>query len=168
MKYSLLILSVVLVIAACSKVDVPKSHAEILRDGTRWGLADNIQKSYRKFKTDKGLTTDTVRIDPDIPECKRDDYLVFREGNDGGLNTGDKKCPQGEAQEENIRWGFTNNDSRMYIYQAGNMFLGYDDVEGEVTNFSDNKFTIKYMVVTNLTDIPRKDTVYYTVSLKKF
>jgi len=167
MKYCLLILSALLVIASCKKVEVPKSRAEILREGSKWALADDVWKSYRKFNVDTFLTTDTIKLKENIVECKQDDYLVFRDGNDGGLNTGDKKCPQGEAQEENIRWGFTNNETRMYIYQAGEMFFGYDDVEGEVTNFSDNKFTIKYMVVNNLTEIPKKDTVYYTVSLKR-
>lgn len=166
MKYYLPALSLLLLmIAACEKVEVPKSTEEEFREG-KWILAKNIEKTYRKYASDTILTVDTIKLDA-RPECKKDDYLQFREGITGALNTGEKKCPQGETSEIPIRWGFLDNYTRMYIYDAGEMFLDNDDILGDVSDLTGSSLTLRYRVINNTANIPATDTVTYKVYLKK-
>lgn len=195
MKYCFLILSALCIITSCEKVEVPKSNEEILREG-KWKMEldpnTGIRKSKPSFvpnlvntKPVDTLYTQVARDEFGNPvpnkllndttfnvhvfqDCQVDDYLVFREGITGAVNTGALKCPQGEVAEVDTRWGFLNNYSQMYIYDAGAIFMGNDDVLADVKEITAEKFTIRYRVIDNLTDIPKKDTSYYTVTFKKF
>jgi hypothetical protein len=166
MKYCLLILSVIVALAACKKVETPKSRSEMLRDG-KWMLSENVLKGTRLFKNDTAIKYDSLRL-KDMPECRMDDYLEFREYGEGALNTGAVKCPQGETSEVALRYGFSSNDMRMFIYGAGDMFYGNNDVNAEVESFSETNFTISYFVVDNTTEIPKKDTTWYIFAFKRF
>lgn len=133
-------------------------------------LADGVGNDY--VKDDKGVTVlnDRGRATYNVhvmPACKLDDYLEFREGINGGLNTGKEKCPNGEVSEIPIKWGFLDNYTRMYIYDAGDMFMGNDDVTAHVKEFDGSRLVLRYGVVDNLTEINRKDTSFYTVTLLK-
>lgn len=166
MKYYLPVLSLLLLmVTACEKVKVPKSHEEELRDG-KWVLSKDIQKIYKKYPVDTILTVDTIKLDS-RPECKKDDYLLFRDGINGELNTGEKKCPQGETSQVPIQWGFSDNYTRMYIYNAGDMFLDDDDINADVLELTGSSVSLQYRVIDNVTNIPAKDTITYKVSLKR-
>jgi hypothetical protein len=166
MKYCLLILSVVVALAACKKVETPQSRSEMLQAG-KWKLAENVLKGKRVFNKDTAITYDSLRL-KDMPECRTDDYLEFREYGEGALNTGEIKCPQGETSEVALRYGFSSNDMRMFIYGAGDLFYGNDDVDAAVESFSETNFTISYFVVDNTTAIPKKDTTWYIFAFKRF
>jgi hypothetical protein len=101
------------------------------------------------------------------PWCKLDDRLEFRDGNKGALLTGAEKCPNGEVTEIDIQWGLDDNYTRMYIYNAGELFLGNDNIDAEIKEFADNKLVLRYMEIDNTSNIPRQDTVFYTVTLNK-
>jgi hypothetical protein len=194
MKYCFLILSALCLLTACEKVETPKSNEEMLRDG-KWKMDLDAEHGLLKEKPYKPNLLNTKQVDtlyslvvldgngnplPDkmlndttyllhsYPNCLGDDYLVFRDGITGSLNTGGNKCPQGEVAETDIRWGFLNNYSQMYIYDAGNLFMNNQAVQGDVKDISADKFTIRYMVIDNISDIPKKDTSYYTATFKKF
>jgi hypothetical protein len=194
MKYCFLILSALLIVSSCEKVEVPKSNEELLREG-KWKMELDPSNGIRKSKPPMPNLVNTKQVDTlytlvafegngtpvanamlndstynvhIIQECQKDDYLVFREGITGSLNIGALACPQGQVAETDTRWGFLNNNTQMYIYDAGPMFLGNDDVMADVKEFSSDKFTIRYRVIDNTSDIPKRDTTYYTTTFKKF
>ena len=194
MKYCFLILSAMLIVSSCEKVEVPKSNEELLREG-KWKMELDPTMGIRKVKSFVPNLVNTKRVDtlftlvafdgngtpvPNgmqndstynvhiIEDCQKDDYLVFREGIIGALNIGAISCPQGQVAETDTRWGFQNNNTQMYIYDAGPMFMGNNNVVADVKEFSSEKFTITYRVIDNTSDIPKKDTSYYTTTFKKF
>lgn len=111
--------------------------------------------------------SDTVYNKHLYPWCKLDDRLEFRDGNKGALLTGAEKCPNGEVTETDIQWGLQDNYTRMYIYNAGELFLGNDNIVADIKEFADNKLVLRYMEINNTSAIPRQDTVFYTVTLNK-
>lgn len=186
MKYCFLILSALFVFSSCEKVEDPRSYEDILRDG-KWRMELDAEHGllverpetanplniklvdtiYAISSATNKMLNDTTYIRGVYPDCQGDDYLVFREGIIGALNTGALKCPQGEVAEIEIQWGFLNNYTQMYVYNALTMFRT-TDVQADIKEFSEDKFTITYRTIDNLTDIPKKDTVYYTATFKKF
>jgi len=186
MKLNLLVLSALLLtVAACEKVEVPKGKEEMLRGKWKLELTEDkgILKQFTKHPvldtsvkpidtlysvTGKNeIIKDTIYNLNGFPACKLDDFLEFRDGINGALNTGSEKCPQGETTEIPIKWGFLDNYTRMYIYDAGEMFLGNDDLVGDVLDMSESKISLRYMIIRNKVDIPYKDTSFYTVTLLK-
>lgn len=193
MKYLLPVLTLLLItIIACEKVEVPQSKEQLIR-GSKWRLeldsnGKGILKEFTRYPvidTSKkpidtlytpvtiemkdAIMQDTIFNVHVVPWCKLDDFLEFREGINGALNTGGEKCPQGETTEIPIKWGFLDNYSRMYIYDAGEMFLGNDDLVGEVLEISDSKIKLRYPVISPVFIGGKyaEDTAYYTATLLK-
>jgi hypothetical protein len=175
MKYCLLFLSTVFImISACKKVDTPKSDEELLRQ-SNWKL-DTATVSYPLYKTISDYYPagyDTIFAWKDtMPDCKKDDYLVFRENHEGGLKTGENKCPNGEVEEIGFTWGLTDQSSKVYIYGEGakNMFFGYENINAKVKEMTDSKLVFTFDVqkyVVPAQGVFRYDTLSYTVTLKK-
>lgn len=165
MKYYILLLSALLIIiASCKKVEEPKYKEDSLRQG-KWRVAHVVKKTRL---TDNTFYIDTLKRTPSDAECKADDYIEFKTANNGVLKTGEKKC-QAEIDEIPIRWGITDNDTKVYVYQAAEMFFGNNDVSGNLKDFSDNQFIIDYMTTTYLNGTGGKiDTVWYVALVKKF
>lgn len=185
------IFSAVFLLTACEKVETPLSMEEQLREG-KWrldlssttGILKQIPPSLEEpqrvdtlftvveYDNDGNLIADahlndTLYLRHSIPECKADDYLVFRTHGRGALVTGEAKCG-GETEEVEIQYGTRHNDTYMYIYYAGDMFLGYDDLEAEVLEYTEDRLKLKYRIIRNASTIPLKDTVYYTATLLRF
>ncbi|WP_276131797.1 hypothetical protein [Polluticoccus soli] len=188
MKFYLPVLTLALTsLMACKKVEVPQGKEEMVRG--KWKLElDNdkgILKEYTFYPTwdtsKKPIDTlytsnsssetiqDTIRRVNGFPECKLDDFLEFGEGIDGVLNTGEKKCPSGETSEVPIKWGFKDNYTRMYIYEAGEMFLGNDDLVGDVVELSESRIKLRYQVIRPVffNGVYMQDTAFYTIALKR-
>jgi len=159
MKYCVLFLSALFLLASCDKVEQEDSKEDALRDG-RWKMA-SWSKKYRdadgKEKVDNALES--------VQECRKDDYLIFKKSFQGELNTGENKCPQGEANEITFNWGLSNDDKEMYIYNALEMFN--QDVNAEVINFGNTSFTIRYLDIQQTSALTR-DTITYTATFRKF
>jgi hypothetical protein len=164
MKYCILILSAFLVFSSCEKVETPASKTEMLRD-KKWRLRDIVK--FTRL-TDTTFKTDTTRLEF-VEPCKKDDYLVFRLNGTGALNTGSEKCPNGEAQESAIKWGITDNETKMYLYDAGEMLLGINDINADISSFSEDRFTIKYMqIIQETKPTPKRDTFRYVTTFDRF
>lgn len=186
MKYCFLILSALFVFSSCEKVEDQKSNEDMLRDG-KWRIDLDVEHGILAEKSNKpnplnlksidtlyslvgapdGMLNDTVYNKHYFAECQMDDYFIFREGISGALNTGALKCPQGEVAETDIQWGFTDNNTTMYLYEAGALMLGNNSIRAEVREFSADRFSIKYMTIDNTSNIPQKDTTFFTVTFKK-
>jgi len=192
MKYCFLILSALFIVSSCKKTEDKQSYEDMLRDG-KWRMDLDLEHGILVEKNkvsplnEKSIDTlytligkdgdgnlipdamlnDTVYNKHYFPECLSDDHLIFREGINGSLNTGELKCPQGEVVETDIQWGFTDNNTIMFLYDAGSILMGNNNVRAEVKEFASDKFVLKYMTIDNLSSIPKKDTTYFTVTFKK-
>lgn len=144
MRYSLLILSVLLITASCTKVEVPDSKQEILK-ASRWQARNMIVTSKVKADgtttTENQVTTTTTSFDQ-MPECRKDDVFVFRDNNLGAHVTGELTCTINETSEIQFTWGIFEDDTKMYIYDAKEFFG--QDVNADLLEFYDDKFTIRF------------------------
>lgn len=159
MKYCLLLLSGLIMLSACEKEKKEISNEDKLREG-KWKIASWSVKFREQNGNEK-----TENVLEKLDECKKDDYLTFKTNYQGELNTGEKKCPQGEANEITFNWGLSNGDQNMYIYNAIAMF-GID-VNAEVINFGSNSFSIRYMDIQKHSPLTL-DTLTYTTTFAKF
>lgn len=158
MRYSLLAIVALLFFAACDKVEVPASDQEMLRNG-KWQLKVKATKQFN-------YSTQTYQIDTLIKsECEEDDYIVFRENFDGAHIPGEMLCTASETIEMPFRWGLTDNDTKMFIYD-GASFFG-TDVNADFVNFNGSEFTLMFNTYTTIDSVPRTDTVMHTMVFTK-
>lgn len=146
MRISLLILSVLLVVSCTKKGEDAKSRQEILRE-SKWQFDTG---SRHMIWIQDGLSV-PVNVDQVVPigrtVCNIDDRLEFREGYKGAHLTGELICSVNETAEIEFTWGITDNDRKMYIYDAHEFFAM--DVNAEFVEFYNNRFTIRYYDVTD-------------------
>ena len=163
MRYSLLVLSLVFAFASCQKGEQAKTKQEILQE-SKWKLK-TAQAEYRMhnagpaFNTSVHVTVDLFTVDTvfyyDINgqqqyflqkrinlDCADDDLFEFKEANKGAHIPGEKTCSINETAEVGFTWGITDAGTRMFIYDAKEFFR--DDVNAEIVDFYDDKFSIKY------------------------
>lgn len=162
MKYCFLFLSAVLLLNACTKVETPPSKQEQLRSGS-W-------KVDTGYITKRDITGDHITEDimGTRDECRKDDYIVFRENNAAGIKTGDVKCPNGQVEEIAATWGLGSADTKMHIYNGGDILFGMDNAEGKLTYFDDSRFVFEFNKYTPYpAPNPNVDTVTYTVTFRK-
>lgn len=161
MKYCLLVLSALALFASCKKVDVPKSIQEQMRAGT-WYI-DTSSKTYQDMP---GHDT-TIAFYIQGEDCKSDDYFIFRDNNEGAINTAKVKCVEGQTDEIAFQWGITDANSKMYIYNAGTLLNGDDDVNADLLNFTGSSFAIRFkQYAITAQPAPSVDTTTFWVHFK--
>lgn len=170
MKYSLLILSVLLIVASCQELDVPPSKEDMLR-ATNWQLDTAYKREILKRDDDQNIAN-VDRVVP-IPkeECAKDDVLKFRENDLGAHLTGENRCSINETAELQFRWGISADGSQMYIYDAKEYFG--TDVNADILEFYEEEFTIRFSEymdkAVSLDGQPTRwvrDTTIYTMQFK--
>jgi hypothetical protein len=116
MKYCLLTLSLLFVLASCNKPGNSTPDREnMLRQG-KWKMTD-MAHTYLLFKP--GVPPVDTVVHDTLKECDRDDYLVFGPGFNGTINSGATKCiPNAEPDQINFRWQPNNNDTGITLFGA--------------------------------------------------
>lgn len=149
MKYLILSLSVVLLLAAaCTKVNTPVTQQDWLRVG-KWKVA--TAKVHNKSKS---LNIDTTYSDTTLYQpntCNADNYLVFGANYGGTVHTGSNKCYASEPDTSNFYWELVNNGNNMNIYNA-DVFFGIPSVVASVTNLTQSSFTLTYFYYLTFPD----------------
>ncbi len=141
MRYSLLVLSVLLVVSCTKKGEETKSRQEILRE-SKWALDTGSRHAIWK-KDGFAVPIDVDQVTPIVKaECALDDRLIFRDGYDGAHIPGEWTCSINETAELEFKWGLTDNNTKMYIYDAKEFFK--QDVNAEILEFYNDRFTIRY------------------------
>ena len=166
MKYNLLILSLLIVAASCTKVEVPKSKQDMLRgDNTKWRMKTGT--GIIKYDSRRSPRLADRSNDFPMPVCFEDDRLIFREGNEGAHIPGENICSINETPEIGFRWGLTDNDTKMYIYDAKEYFDM--DVNADVVEIFEDRFVIRVTNVKAVMEtpasspaVPYYDTTEYT------
>lgn len=170
MRYSILVLSVLLVVSCTKKGEETKSRQEMLRE-YKWKLDTGSRHDIWK-KDGVLVPVDVNQVSPIVKqECAYDDRLVFREGYDGAHLPGEWTCSINETAEMEFRWGLTANDTKLYIYDANEFFR--QDVNADILELFDDKFTIRYYEIKdklvddgNGTQTWLKDSTIYTMTFK--
>lgn len=122
MRYFLLTLSVILFFAACNKK--PKVDASIenmLRNG-KWKLSSATVRV--KKPNGKDTTLDYLKF---IPDCYKDDYLVFDSLHYGRRYTGANTCSPADPEYFTFNWQLKGNNNLMDLYNGFNYIYGIVD-----------------------------------------
>lgn len=171
MKYTLLVLTAVIVIVGCKKLEVPDSKEDMLR-ASEWVLDTGYVRTIKK--ADGGsVPADIDATGPYVkPECRTDDKLVFREVNEGAHIPGEMRCSINETAELQFTWGIIDAGKGMYIYDAKEFFG--TDVNAEIIEFYEDRFGIRFseytdkaVSVNSNTQYWTRDTTIYTMFFKK-
>lgn len=170
MRYCVLILSALLVVSSCTKVEETPSRLDTLRE-SKWRLDAGTVHTIQHANASAPAVNKTEAFV--INECAKDDLFVFREGHDGAHIPGELTCSINETAEIQFRWGLQENDTKMFIYDAKEFFG--TDVNAEILEFYNDKFGIKFNKYTDVqaplvTDGPAvwyTDTTTYTMYFKK-
>lgn len=171
MKYTLLILSIVFVIAGCKKLEVPATKEDMLR-ASEWQLDTGWVRTIIKADGDQNPAS-IDKTDPYVKqECETDDKLIFRENHEGAHIPGEMTCSINETAEVQFSWGITDAGEGMYIYDAKE-FFGID-VNAEILEFYEDRFALRYseykskeILVNGNSQGYGTDTTIYTMYFKK-
>ncbi|MGN6566997.1 MAG: hypothetical protein ACTHJ0_03540 [Flavipsychrobacter sp.] len=163
MKYILLSLSLLLVMASCQKSSDPSpSKEDYLRNG-RW----EISKLTVTYKMTYPVTADSTTLATPTA-CHADDFLTFGPGYNGGINSGSNKCSPSDPDVIPFTWETLNNGANLNIYGAGAMF-GTNTVNATLKNFTSRSFTLSfYTTVANYFNANKTDTITYNYSFTNF
>lgn len=187
MRYCLLILSAFALMSSCTKMEDTKSRGDILRE-SKWQVESGSHRFKWVISNPVGTDPNDIKVvitqkdstaNYNIPECAQDDFLIFKEATLGTHTTGENICNINETADMEFRWGFTNGEKGMYIYDANEIFES--DVNAEIIEFYDDKFAIRYLTVTSslllteydpvseqlITPVYVNDTVISTFYFKK-
>lgn len=165
MKYILITLLGMLVFTACNKVESPTSREEELRQG-RWKRTD-LKIKYDPYIGDDKLVEYYATM---MPDCKKDNYIVFKMNHDATLNSGDQKCDN-VPDPDNIAfyWSLEDNKRRITLLNANDMFFDSSTIDAKFEKYSSKQFEISYVDYTqNAFNSTKKDTITYYYTFTKF
>lgn len=165
MKYVLIALLGITLFAACTKVDSPASREEELRNG-RW------HRSGLKIKYDPYIGDDKLEdyYANSLPDCKKDNYIVFGINHDALLRSGDNRCSD-VPDPDNVAfyWSLENNKNRITLLNANDMFFDSSTIDAKFEKYSNNQFEISYVEYQpNAFNMTKKDTITYYFTFTKF
>jgi hypothetical protein len=171
MRYCLLFIYAAVVFASCGKeLKVPPSRQNILMGENdkaphKWKV-DTMTLTYALYNVTLGMRYDTTIPVKNTMDCHRDDTIKFRKNMEGAHLTGSNKCGA-QLTEYQFAWGITEQDTKMYLYDAGS-FLDTNDINATIKEFSDSKFTIVYDRYKVYPSTNTKDTLHYMVRFIKW
>ncbi|MBS1771677.1 MAG: hypothetical protein JST82_02365 [Bacteroidetes bacterium] len=145
MKNCLLLLSVLLMVASCTKKEAAQTKQEILR-ANKWSIDNEKLTYYNSVGGDSDSYNWGLPPNDTKPDCIKDDVIEFKDNYDGIHNTGGDKCKTSETDQIQFKWGVManekhENDKKMYIYGLYSL-LG-QDANGDV-EFQDDKVIFSY------------------------
>jgi len=129
-KFVILILSVAIVVAACNKKSTPTaSRSDMLRTG-KWSVESGTITT--KLGGGKDTVLDYLKF---VPLCHKDDYLVFHSNNDAAVSSGSVKCNPGDPDSTTFKWGLTNSNNNLSLYNGFNFVYGVVDSVSPLWHF---------------------------------
>ncbi len=113
MKYFLLVLSIIVVIASCNKPPVTTPSRESMLRVGKW----HVTAGTLTLRKPNGVDT-TLNYLNWIPVCHRDDYIKFDSLNVGYLFPGSDICNAGDADSIGFTWKLENGETTMSLYNG--------------------------------------------------
>jgi len=118
-KYFILTLSIAAIIfAACNKKATPSAtnHMDWLRSG-KW----KVSSGTLSVKKPNGKDTALNYLDW-IPQCHKDDYIVFNTATTGAVFNGPVSCTPGDADSISFAWNLSNSDNYLTIHNSYHLY----------------------------------------------
>ena len=113
MKYFLLALSIVVVIASCNKPPTTSPSRESLLRVGKW----HVTAGTLTLRKPNGIDT-TLNYLNWIPVCHRDDYIKFDSLNRGYVIPGSDLCNAGDEDSVGFSWKLENGETTMSLYNG--------------------------------------------------
>ncbi len=117
-KYFLLTLPVILILAvvACNKTPTPSTpgRADMFRVG-KWKISGGTFTKRLPDGHDTVLTYLNF-----IPDCHKDDYIIFDSGLNAAVYSGSNKCNPSDADHIPFVWQLKNNGNNIDLYSGFN------------------------------------------------
>lgn len=150
-----------LFLAACTKGDDPVSIEEDLRGGT-W------RRTSGKVTLKDPLTGGDSTLDylTDLPDCRKDNAMEFKENFEGLMHMGAQQCIAGEPDTKKFTWQVTNNGTRLLLYGVED-FFPQSDIAADIISQTLGYLTIRYQVITVDPQFQTRDTLTYNDVLRK-
>lgn len=166
MRTIISILSFLLIVSACNKIEPINTREDELRNG-KW------KHSAMTLRHDPYIGKDTVYnlYDslPVWPVCKKDNYIMFGNNYNAVQNVGDDRCDDSEPQSIAFRWSLENDKETLHLWNAGNTFFGKETISAPIEEYSPDRFTISYLELINSpVNSNHKDTFTYTHTFTRF
>ena len=161
MKYLLLSLATVFLLASCSKPSDTKSREDMLRNG-KWRVSGGTEK----YKNINGHDT-TVSILSMLQDCQKDNYMVFGQNYTGYANYGSNKCSPSEPDQTTFNWYLDDSKNNITFTNADALF-GKTTLSTNFIDFSEGSFTLKYYFVVHIDPTNTDDTTTITETFSKF
>lgn len=162
MRYILLSAILLLSFASCEKAETPASREDELRSG-KWKLVAGTAK------WDPAIGLDTlVNYYNALPDCDKDDYLVFGT-NFQGSQFSDGKCDPSEPDEVQFMWELYDNGTGIHFWYANETFFEQSAVSAPFVSYTSQRFTIRHTEYRpNPVDSHQRDTITFTHTFGKF
>jgi hypothetical protein len=149
-------------VVSCKKAESPVTREDELRDG-KWKMVTGTIRADPY----SGLDT-TYNYFATLPDCEKDDYLVFKTNFDGTQNSA-SKCSPAEPDEIQFRWELYNNATGINFWNAEQTFFGRSTLSAPIINYTSSRFTLRYVELTvSPVDNTKRDTFTYTHTFEKF
>ena len=123
MKKLFITCSVLLILVACSKKPViTPSREDMLRTG-KWKVSSGTV--HGRMPNGKDTAIDYVKFV--MPDCIKDNYLVFDSLYKGNMFNGALRCDSGQGDRIPFSWRLTNNGNNIDLYNGLNFLYAYND-----------------------------------------
>lgn len=160
-RFILFLGSALLFLASCTKVEDPVSIEEDLRDG-KWRRTSG-KVTYKDPLTNGDSTRDYL---PELPDCRKDNAMEFKENYEGTLHMGAQQCTAGEPDTKRFTWQVTNNAQKLLLYGVEDYFPE-SDIAADIVSQTLGYLTIRYQVITVDPQFQTRDTLTFTDVLRK-
>lgn len=123
MRYVFMVLSAIVVFAACSPAPtITPGKEDMLRTG-KWKIASG----ELKVRLPSGLDTTIDYVSFVLPACNQDDYIVFDSQYHAAIFSGGTTCNPGDPVSIPFKWRFKNNQNSIDLYDGFNMLFAVTD-----------------------------------------
>lgn len=122
MRYFLLALSVVVILASCGKDPVVTANRENILRSKKWKLTGGTIT----IKLPSGKDT-VLQYANFLPDCYKDDYLTFDSARKGTIFTGGVTCNAADPASHGFVWQLSNNETVIDLYDGFNNIFGIND-----------------------------------------
>ncbi len=162
MRYLLAVISLLIVFTSCNKNGEPTvTREDELRSGN-WKMVAGTHRWAPAIGRDT-----TIHYYDSLPNCRKDDYLVFGPVRSGFQHSGEK-CDLSEPDVVDFSWYLEENGAKINFYNAWQTFLHQEAVSARFLTYGPSEFTIRYFNMPASPINPEvRDTVTYTYTFRK-
>ncbi|MCD6011285.1 MAG: hypothetical protein K0Q79_1147 [Flavipsychrobacter sp.] len=112
-------LAIVAIVTACNRAPTPKPNKQDMLRSGKWSISSG--RVIIKLPNGKDTTLNYLDY---LPFCRRDDYMVFHEGQTAAIFTASNKCSPADPDSTYFNWYFSNNETNLSMYHGFDFIYG--------------------------------------------